>query len=1062
MLTKSKGVTFVGLWLAITMVLSLISAGGVSAQTGPHYITVIQGANGKITPTTDTGQVPVADGGSKKFTITPILHYHVVDVTVDGGSVYSSLKWDGKIAYYTFTNVTADHEITATFSIDTPKLTILKTGPGAANGIVTSNPAGIDCGADCDQTYDWNTPVQLTASAVPDSGAVFKGWLVAGVLVNKNPLPVKITANKKIAAKFAQTYTLNIAKPGVGAGTVKSYLIAGINCGSDCDNVYPANKKVTLVATPDSASKFTAWSGDVSGTSKQITVTMDRNKAVNATFDEKAQPIQLAKKVSVVETSSGPGIKSLRIGRLGAVPGDSDFFTDQTTVYVQERSAETFELVNEILCKIGQTKYDEMLNKGNYKAQIDNNLCKSGKDDPSSAGQNSQNQSSSSTMPDYEIWTVNSSRADDSSPQIVKAWIHQKGMPPEPDLIIFAKAVIEKGLDEVPPYGLFTVSFKAYPDINVPLEYRPILTKGFMKTVLDEGTGKILLKFAEKTDFTIPGGGPVLYEERATLDRAADGSTGGGTAYIYEDDPWMPEPEESTFNFAYDPGYFLREEILDPPVQMCLSRTEFDETAWSYGLYDSSTGSRINRQSGFPIKAKVNTKDYYGWVGYWGVWFPKDITLTNGQTVYKFTPGPGGGDPVPYTLLKSGGRLKKYTRNEMTLGQIKNIPLDYRDMNDYKSYRLKWDGTQFLKFEWLDEVSNYVWVKIDPPVVYSLDNLQYDILTFWSQALNGNVQIRLNYDNNCTIVQPGPPPMFSCTATDDTLVNFYTQDLVYPGDPVPEPLYCFGGCPDITKLNSDNPFNSYDYPQIGILPTEPTVEHMEYIFDSNQMVLKQDGTPVVTSNPAPNYQWGLMSGSLFSAEYLDLLACELTDMIPANPDSTCGYKAWSELPVYYMWETGPNDWNQFTVLVDQGTGEPLKFEPPLLVSYLHQWDPLDPLNTSMFYLEYSGFGNLWGIPGHCVNPDTGLEESCNQYTRWIPQFTIAEGSLVTDVVDYVTQYLIKPLETEQRMSSVDPSNCGGLTPTPYDLPNMSEYTDPNIGNEPVVEGPPAVIGGVVQ
>jgi len=667
-------------------------------------------------------------------------------------------------------------------------------------------------------------------------------------------------------------------------------------------------------------------------------------------------------------------------------------------------------------------------------------------------------------MPDYEMWTVNSSRADDNSPQIVKAWIHQKGYQGEPNMIIFAKAVIEKGLDEVPPYGLFTVTFKAYPDINVPPEYLPyvpILMKGFMKTVQDEGTGKLLLKFAEKTDFTIPGEGAVLYEERATLDRAADGSTGGGSVYTYEDDPFIAEPEESTFNFAYDPFYFLREEVLGTPIQMCLSRTEFEETAWSYGLYDSSTGSRINRQSGFPIKAKVNSKDYYGWVGYWGVWFPKN--LMNGQTVYKFTPGPEGADPVPYTLLKSGGRLKKYTRNETTLGQIKNIPLDYRDMNDFKSYRLKWDGTQFLKFEWLDETNNYVWVKIDPPEVYSLDNLPYDILTFWSQALNGNVQIRLNYDNNCTNAgEPMAPPVFSCTATDDTLVNFYTQDLVYPGDSVPEPLYCFGGCPDVAKLNTDNPFNSYETPQPGVLPTNPAVEHMEYTFDPGQMVLKQGDTPVVTTTPAPNYQWGLMSGSLFSAEYLDLLACELTDMIPANPDSTCGYKAWSELPVYYMWETGPNDWNQFTVLVDPSTEEPQKFEPPLLVSYVHQWDPLDPLNTSMFYLEYSGFGNLWGIPGHCVNQDTGLEESCNEDTRWIPQFTIEEGSLVTDVLDNGIQYLVKPLEMEQRMSSLDLSNCENLTLTPYELPKMTEYTDPNIGAEPVVEGPPAVIGGVVQ
>ena len=33
--------------------------------------------------------------------------------------------------------------------------------------------------------------------------------------------------------------------------------------------------------------------------------------------------------------------------------------------------------------------------------------------------------------------------------------------------------------------------------------------------------------------------------------------------------------------------------------------------------------------------------------------------------------------------------------------------------------------------------------------------------------------------------------------------------------------------------------------------------------------------------------------------------------------------------------------------------------------------------------------------------------------------------------------------------------------TTYVLPNLSEFVDPNIGVEPVVAGPPKVIGGVV-
>ena len=55
-------------------------------------------------------------GGNQTFTITPATGYHVADVLVDGVSV-------GAVTTYTFTNVTANHTIAATFAIDTFTIT---------------------------------------------------------------------------------------------------------------------------------------------------------------------------------------------------------------------------------------------------------------------------------------------------------------------------------------------------------------------------------------------------------------------------------------------------------------------------------------------------------------------------------------------------------------------------------------------------------------------------------------------------------------------------------------------------------------------------------------------------------------------------------------------------------------------------------------------------------------------------------------------------------------------------------------------------------------------------
>ncbi|HEU4510649.1 MAG TPA: hypothetical protein VFR78_20635 [Pyrinomonadaceae bacterium] len=51
-------------------------------------------------------------------------------------------------------------------------LKVMKMGLGS--GLVTSNPAGINCGTDCEKTFPASPSVQITAS--PDPGSTFVGW----------------------------------------------------------------------------------------------------------------------------------------------------------------------------------------------------------------------------------------------------------------------------------------------------------------------------------------------------------------------------------------------------------------------------------------------------------------------------------------------------------------------------------------------------------------------------------------------------------------------------------------------------------------------------------------------------------------------------------------------------------------------------------------------------------------------------------------------------------------------------------------------------------------------
>jgi hypothetical protein len=81
----------------------------ITVTTAPvvtHTITATTSTGGTISP---SGSVTVNSGTSQTFTITPTSNYSIADVKVDGVS-------QGRITSYTFSNVTANHTISATFS----------------------------------------------------------------------------------------------------------------------------------------------------------------------------------------------------------------------------------------------------------------------------------------------------------------------------------------------------------------------------------------------------------------------------------------------------------------------------------------------------------------------------------------------------------------------------------------------------------------------------------------------------------------------------------------------------------------------------------------------------------------------------------------------------------------------------------------------------------------------------------------------------------------------------------------------------------------------------------
>ena len=170
--------------------------------------------------------------------------------------------------------------------------------------------------------------------------------------------------------------------------------------------------------------------------------------------------------------------------------------------------------------------------------------------------------------------------------------------------------------------------------------------------------------------------------------------------------------------------------------------------------------------------------------------------------------------------------------------------------------------------------------------------------------------------------------------------------------------------------------------------------------------------------------------------------------------------------MFYTWEIGPNNWQKMTIL--ESAGSPLKFDPPMTVSYTRDNASSSSgknYNGVKFYLEYGGFGDLHGIPSICVDKN-GDNASCNsQSVRHVNEFVISAGTNVnlvgggsSNLSDNAT-FVVKPLEIEQSMKKVDASNCSGLNLAGLPLPTSADWIDPKLGDPPQVTGPPAIIAG---
>ena len=203
-------------------------------------------------------------------------------------------------------NATDTVAATATFALapNTFPLTVLKAGSG--QGTVTSAPAGIDCGADCSESYAQGSVITLTPT--PATGSTFAGW--SGACTGTGACVVTMNAAQSVTATFdTQTFPLTVTV--VGTGGVSSNP-EGIECPTTCTTSFAQGTQVVLTAQTSPQFLFEGWEGAGCTGTGTCTVSMTQAQSVTATFA--AAPVQ----ASVVTTTfrrTGPrrAIRQLRV-----------------------------------------------------------------------------------------------------------------------------------------------------------------------------------------------------------------------------------------------------------------------------------------------------------------------------------------------------------------------------------------------------------------------------------------------------------------------------------------------------------------------------------------------------------------------------------------------------------------------------------------------------------------------------------------------------------------------------------------------------------------------------
>jgi subtilisin len=159
-----------------------LAVAAVSSSDPGHVIYTITASAGEGGTITPSGEVKVAQGDDKTFTITPYDGYSINVLTVDGEAV------DAPDGSYTFKDVQSNHTVSAAFELDNGAVL-----PSELYAKITSPASGTE--------YVWNSWVDITVNLIDQGGSPVSGAVVTVIVEGAGTYQGTTDANGNYTAR---------------------------------------------------------------------------------------------------------------------------------------------------------------------------------------------------------------------------------------------------------------------------------------------------------------------------------------------------------------------------------------------------------------------------------------------------------------------------------------------------------------------------------------------------------------------------------------------------------------------------------------------------------------------------------------------------------------------------------------------------------------------------------------------------------------------------------------------------------------------------------------------